>query len=310
MLSLAAHKWATIYLINKGFLLFGGIMIPSKEKLYELFVDEEMRQVDIAKLYDVNRWTVRTWLKNYGISVDDRERKVYKNKDWLYQKYWEEELSCQEISEIVSVSSATIQNWMTALSISSRDSGEAAWIARRHKWQPNDTYQNKAWLFKQYIEIGKPSTEIGREQGVTTNTILNWLARFDIDLYPRSEWLEKMWKDGVYDGAFCSPTSIEIEVQKALDSLGIEHQSQYRPDDYTRIYDEFIPPNTFIETHGNYWHSEEHHPGIEQRDAEKRQWAENNGYRLVVFWESEIKEIGAKALIEERVLKQKEPSYF
>ena len=61
--------------------------------------------------------------------------------------------------------------------------------------------------------------------------------------------------------------------------------------------DEFVPPHTLIEIQGGYFHSEEHFPGIRERDAEKAQWAKDNGYELLAIWEHEIKERGAQAII-------------
>ena len=117
----------------------------------------------------------------------------------------------------------------------------------------------------------------------------------------RSDAMTAAWARGDFEGVFQSPTSIELQVAAALDIMGIEHTPQYRPDGYSRIYDEFVPPNTLIEINGDYFHSEEHFPGIERRDAEKAQWAEENGFGLVVLWEHEIKEQGAWALVMERV---------
>ena len=116
-----------------------------------------------------------------------------------------------------------------------------------------------------------------------------------------SDAMRAAWERGDFDGVFQSPTSPELQVAAALDIMDIEHTPQYRPDGYSRIYDEFVPPNTLIEVHGDYFHSEEHFPGIEQRDVEKAQWAVDNGFNLIVLWEHELKEQGAWALVMERV---------
>ncbi len=108
------------------------------------------------------------------------------------------------------------------------------------------------------------------------------------------------WEQGVYDGVFQSPTSIELQVAAALDIMGIEHESQYRPDGYSRIFDEFIPPDLLIEVHGDYWHGSDF-PEHQQRDIEKAQWAEEHGFRLTVLWEHEIHKVGAWSLVTERI---------
>lgn len=119
--------------------------------------------------------------------------------------------------------------------------------------------------------------------------------------HAQSERMRIKWLSGAMDSVFQSPTSIEIETAGALDAMSLRHQSQYRPEGYGRIFDEFIPPAILIECHGTYWHGPER-PENQGRDKEKAQWARANGYTLVILWEHEIKEWGAKKLIEERVL--------
>lgn len=111
------------------------------------------------------------------------------------------------------------------------------------------------------------------------------------------EAMKAAWARGAYDGVVIqSPTSIELEVAAALDIMGIKHQSQYRPEGYRRIYDEFVPPSTLIEIHGDYWHGDDF-PEQQQRDAEKAVWAEENGYQFITIWEHEIRNYGAWAII-------------
>jgi len=127
-----------------------------------------------------------------------------------------------------------------------------------------------------------------------------------------AEHTRQMWRDGVFDGVFQSPTSIEIEVAAALDELGIAHVGQYRPDGYSRPFDEFIEPNILIEVNGDYWHGnplrfpivkQDHRQTLtRKRDKTKAAWAKKHGYNLCVIWENEIKSAGARALIEERVV--------
>ena len=98
---------------------------------------------------------------------------------------------------------------------------------------------------------------------------------------------------------FQSPTSIEVAVSEALDELGIEHEPQYRPDGYSRVYDELVPPDVLIEVNGDYWHSFDEK---QRSDAEKAAWAHANGYYLVIIWEHEMHKAGALELVSERVL--------
>jgi len=150
-------------------------------------------------------------------------------------------------------------------------------------------------------EAAKAAHERGDYNGHSESIKAAW-ARGDRG---DKEWCHKIsevtkaaWARGCYDGVFQSPTSIELQIAAALDDMEIEHQAQYRPEGYGRIFDELIPPNTLIEIQGNYWHGEDF-PETQKRDAEKAQWAKENGFELITIWEHEIKERGALAIIAE-----------
>lgn len=134
--------------------------------------------------------------------------------------------------------------------------------------------------------------EYRQNQSETFSAYLKQMWQDDEYRSRKSEQTKRLWEQGVYDGVFNSPTSIEIEVAKALDNLEIEHISQFRPPDYSKVYDEYIPPKTLIEVHGDYWHGPKN-PENQRRDAQKAQWARSNGYDLFVIWEHDIREQGA-----------------
>lgn len=118
---------------------------------------------------------------------------------------------------------------------------------------------------------------------------------------------QRLWANGVYDGVFRSPTTTEVAICVALDALGIEHHSQYRPEKVRLVFDEFIPPNRVIEINGTYWHGDPRFYEAEalndiqkqaqQRDQYKMIWALEHGYRLSVIWEADIQEMGAEEAI-------------
>ena len=115
-----------------------------------------------------------------------------------------------------------------------------------------------------------------------------------------SAMFKRLWREGCFDErTYPATTSIEIELSVALDIMGIAHTPQYRPKGCTYVFDEFVPPNIMIEANGDYWHNL---PGRPERDAYRARWAKGHGYQLIVFWEHEIKETGAWALIHSRIL--------
>jgi G:T-mismatch repair DNA endonuclease (very short patch repair protein) len=118
-----------------------------------------------------------------------------------------------------------------------------------------------------------------------------------------SEAIKKAHARGAYDS--CNwvfrgqPTSIELQIAHALEEMGIEHESQYRPTGCSYVFDEFIAPNILVEIQGDYWHNL---PKGRKRDAKKKAWAINSGYDFVVIWEHDIKECAAMSLVKERIL--------
>lgn len=184
--------------------------------------------------------------------------------------------------------------------------------SRGHKWGtsynsiqqgtgcPHCCNEWRSGVTKAYWELGIYDTPECRRKFSETKKAAWAQGVYDTDDYRQK--ISRVRKEararGVYDGVFQSPTSIEIAVSNALDELNIEHCSQYRPESYSRIYDEFVPPNILVEVQGDYWHSREE---IKRRDVEKAAWAKENNYHLVIIWEYEIKEWGALALICKRI---------
>ncbi len=160
-------------------------------------------------------------------------------------------------------------------------------------WKRGD-YEGRAGVTEEIRQKISEGVKVAWNRGDFEGVLSSESARRN-----QSEAAKTRWANGVYDGVFQSPTSIELQIAAALDILGIEHTPQYRPDGYSRIYDEFIPPSVFIEIQGDYWHGP-NFPEHQQRDAEKAQWAEDNGFELITIWEHEIKERGAWAIIAQR----------
>lgn len=115
----------------------------------------------------------------------------------------------------------------------------------------------------------------------------------------RSIAAKTLWEQGVFDGAFRSPTSIEIQIREALDKFGLDHQSQWSPIGYTKVYDELVRPNILIEVHGSHWHTSRKQ---QEKDLEKARWAHDNGYNFIAIWDFHLKEYGADFLVEKWIL--------
>ena len=168
----------------------------------------------------------------------------------------------------------------------------------RHK---KSTAIKIAWAKGAYDEICTPEYRRKISEGIKA---VHARGVYDNPEYRRkmSDATKARWICGGFDDVFRPPyKTTEVPLAAALDICSIEHISQYRPDGYSRIYDEFVPPNLLIEIHGDYWHGPER-PKVQKRDVEKAVWAKDNGYHLVIIWEHEIKEQGAWSLVHKRIL--------
>lgn len=84
-------------------------------------------------------------------------------------------------------------------------------------------------------------------------------------------------------------TKIEVKLQKYLKQLGVEFYTHQYIKDIEHGYqcDILIPSkNCIIEAYGNYWHS---YPLAREIDIIRCKELRENGYKVLIFWESEIR---------------------
>jgi very-short-patch-repair endonuclease len=94
-------------------------------------------------------------------------------------------------------------------------------------------------------------------------------------------------------------SKLEKTFANILDILDIEYKQFYYAKDIKAFYDFYLPDyNVIIEVDGDFWHcnpnSKHNTPKYETqkrnlvKDAIKTQWALDNGYKLLRFWENDI----------------------
>jgi DNA mismatch endonuclease (patch repair protein) len=113
-----------------------------------------------------------------------------------------------------------------------------------------------------------------------------------------SEEYRKMQSDRVMNNPnrVFKNTSIEVRMMSLLDDLGVFYEQQ-KSIGGIAIVDFFIPEkNLIIECDGCYWHGcPIHHPMFHQnarrKDMEKTARMEELGFKVIRFWEHEIKNI-------------------
>ena len=91
-------------------------------------------------------------------------------------------------------------------------------------------------------------------------------------------------------GDYLKPSSIEIEVKRQLDMIGVKYVQQKRVNDGERNYflDFYIPSlRLVVEVNGDYWHS---FPDRINRDKMLEKYVKSTGRNIIFIWEHEIKD--------------------
>jgi very-short-patch-repair endonuclease len=93
-------------------------------------------------------------------------------------------------------------------------------------------------------------------------------------------------------------SGLEYKFEILLDLLEIKYIHSYYIESISKIYDFYLPEhNILIEIDGDFWHCNPiKHPTPEcktqeiniENDKFKSQWAYDNGYKLLRFWENDI----------------------
>lgn len=229
------------------------------------------------------------------------EHKVHKDKNWLQEHYWERKASLQDCAKSARCSDVTILYWLKKHNISRRTLSDATKIAHAQgKLSKVYTEERNQKISEAWARGDFDSEEYRKKLSAISKA--RWESRvFDNEEYrkKKSDAAKAARARGCYDGCFQSPTSIEITISKVLDKLGIEHIKQFRPESCSYTYDEYLPRlRILLEINGDYWHTL---PNIPEKDARKEVWAKEHGFTPITIWESEIKEHGALAMVQERV---------
>jgi len=111
--------------------------------------------------------------------------KLYKDKEWLFHQYITLKKSTYEIKEICR--GGDINYWLKKFKIPIRSLSEAVKISHN---KLIGLYKDRDWLFNEYINLNKSTTEIGKICEVNNGTIYSWLKKLDIPIRTISEALK------------------------------------------------------------------------------------------------------------------------
>ena len=109
---------------------------------------------------------------------------------------------------------------------------------------------------------------------------------------------KEKWKNGDIGHRIYYTSKLEKTFANILDLLCIKYTISFYAKEIKAFYDFYLPEsNTIIEVDGDFWHCnpikfplpkyESQKKNLE-RDKQKNQWAQDNGYKLLRFWENDI----------------------
>lgn len=100
----------------------------------------------------------------------------------------------------------------------------------------------------------------------------------------------------------CEQSQVELEIVSRLQDLGIPLVPQVKLNNW--VFDGAINgTKILVEIHGDYWHTR---PEVQERDARKQQWADQEGYLILTIWESEYQRVDLQRQVLLTVLAQYE----
>lgn len=130
----------------------------------------------------------------------------------------------------------------------------------------------------------KQSEETRRKNSESTKKY--WMK---IPQEQRSTHMQKAFRAAITS----NPSSIEFAIRKVLENYRILYEPQKQ---IGRYYPDIVitNENIIIECDGDYWHNL---PGKQELDAQRDEWLEKNGYKVIRIRESDIRRNPEEALI-------------
>jgi transposase len=172
----------------------------TKEELYYLYWIQKLPVKKIAEKFNVSQGAIYQWLKKFDIPIkrgalsEEHKQKISQSvikfkcsKEELYNLYWIQKLPIKEIAKKLNVCTATVKRWLKIYQIPLRgrlfsEQGKEKLSQIKTKFKIT-----KDELFKLYVIERKSSYEIATIFGVSEQTVLNWLKKYDIPRRNHSE---------------------------------------------------------------------------------------------------------------------------
>lgn len=101
--------------------------------------------------------------------------KPWMDREWLYNEYVVKDRSSQDIADEYGCKRNTIQQWLATFKIKKK-------VVCNRKVVLDKPYKQKDYLIREYIDNRKSMSKIGRENGVSADTIRRFLVYHNIEV--------------------------------------------------------------------------------------------------------------------------------
>ena len=158
---------------------YSNVIKPNKKELIKLYSNDQKTTYEIANVLSVSPATIQRWLRDYNIPLRNTNEFRWGDKPKISKKelekmYVKNKLSSLDIAKKLGVSFSTICNRLKRYKIPLRTSTESKW-GHIKKLSKTD-------LENLYIKQNKSTLEIGKEVGVSSNTIGEWLKEYNVQI--------------------------------------------------------------------------------------------------------------------------------
>jgi hypothetical protein len=254
-----------------------------------------------------NKFTKSGHLSKCKIFKDWKKNNI--TKEYLERKYIEEECSLPEIAEELELDSwSCIVNLMKKYGIKLRTLSNSRKIDKCKAKQIETRIRRTG--FPHNFSKGCPSRLGWEKRLLEEEGIVNVFQRESVKKKIIETMLERYGVERLVPGKEIRQyTSIHRKVVKYLNSINIncEIELVIPYNNSFLAYDIFIKPDLLIETNGDYWHCNpllykstdvvtfpdlipRTAQEIWDKDKRKIEYAENNGFKVLVIWEKDINE--------------------
>lgn len=267
-------KCVRYHLAKRGVQTRESIHSDVKSEIIKMY-ESNVPTPDIAQRFGMSEWNVAYRLKSWGIKLRGSKRRHFVQRlniteEEVVRKYAELK-DINDVAALYRVTDTTIRTLLNKHGVKSIPDERI-----------NRVYREKDEIHRLYYEMTFSLDEIAILYEISLSCMSNKFR----------EWSWKTREMTVGD------TSIERAIAAMLDAIGVTYEKQFKLG--FKYFDLCIPAyRLLIEANGDYWHG---NPAVydesgldrtqlasRERDRVKTRLAAQKGYRLLFFWERDIK---------------------